>query len=68
MDAYDRVAKEWHSCRACAEIDQDCPRYIPQGSWDYYYRFHEVNDPWTMFNVELSNQYEFSCTSPDYNL
>ena len=63
MDAYDRVAKEWHSCRACAEIDQDCPRYIPKGNWDYYYEFDEVNN-WTMFNVELSNQLEFYCTSP----
>ena len=69
MDAYDRAAKEWHSCRACAEIDQDCPRYVPKGNWDYYYEFHLISNPWGIFNAELSNLMEFSCTpspfSPD---
>ena len=65
MDAFDRAAKEWHSCRACAEIDQDCPRFIPEGNQDYNYVFH-VHNPYYTFNVEFSNQYDFSCTSPDY--
>ena len=69
MDAYDRAAKEWHSCRACAEIDQDCPRYIPKGNYgDYYYVIFFASHPWmgNTFNVELSNQFELSCTAPNY--
>ena len=74
MDAYDRLAKVWHSCRACAEIDQDCPRYIPEGDWDASYgsdwdasyEFYVTKNPWwsSVFNAELSNQLEDSCTPP----
>ena len=61
MDAYDQLAKEWHSCRACAEIDQNyCPRYIPAGNWDNFY-FVNQSPVSTGFNVELSHHLEYSC-------
>ena len=66
MDAYDQLAKEWHSCRACAEIDQDCPRYIPHEAEDDYYNIFLVSSPHVTFNAELSNQLELTCTLPTF--
>ena len=62
MDAYDQLAKEWHSCRACAELDQDCPRHVSEWNPANSYFFANIRNPWSSgFNVGLSNQEEFSC-------